>query len=135
VTTLLVDGNLDGHAGLLLSRLTSEDWKLFSDHLGLQILLLEDVGLDRESPDDDIWRFCQANSYYLLTDNRNMESEVSLEATIRREGTSESLPVFTLADAKRLYQSPEYLEKVVDSLLDRLLSAANYLGAGRVYLP
>lgn len=135
MTTLLVDGNLDGHAELLLYRLTSDNWKLFTDHLGLQFLHLEGVGLDRDSPDNVLWRFCQEHGYYLLTDNRNMESEDSLEATIRREGTSESLPVITLSDAKRLYQSPEYLEKVVESLLDRLLAAANWRGAGRVYLP
>ena len=50
VTTLLVDGNIDGHAGLLLKRLASEDWKLFADHLGLQFLYLKDVGLEQGKP-------------------------------------------------------------------------------------
>jgi hypothetical protein len=135
VTKLLVDGNIDGHGRLLCSRLVTEKWKLFADYLGVQFLYLKDVGLNRDSPDDVVWRLCQANGYYLLTANRNMQTNDSLEATIRREGTAESLPVLTLADADLLYESAEYLEKVVESLLDRLLSAANYVGAGRVYLP
>jgi hypothetical protein len=135
VITLLVDANIDGHVKLLLSRLVTEKWKLFSDALGLQFRHLEDVGLNRKSPDDVVWRLCQENGYYLLTANRRMQSDDSLEATIRREGTAESLPVFTLADSDRLYESAEYLEKVVESLLDRLMSVANYLGVGRVYLP
>jgi len=135
VTTVLIDGNLDGHAELLLTRLLSEDWKVVVDHLDLRLLHLPEVGLDRECPDDVIWRICQANGYFLLTDNRNMESDTSLEATMRREGTSESLPVLTISDSKRIYQSGEYLEKVVETLLDRLLAAANYRGAGRLYLP
>lgn len=135
MTTVLVDGNIDGDARLMLSRLVSEKWRLFSDHLGLQFLFLTDVGLDRDSPDDIVWRLCQANGHYLLTANRNMQSEDSLEATIRREGTAESFPVFTLADADRLYESPDYLEKDAETLLDRLLAAANWRDAGRVYLP
>lgn len=135
VTTLLIDGNLDGHADLLIGHLSSEAWKLFTDYLELRILHLEDVGLDRDSEDDVVWRLCQANGYYLLTANRNMESDDSLEATMRREGTADSLPVFTIADGKRFYHSSDFIEKVIESLLDRLMDAANYFGAGRLYLP
>jgi hypothetical protein len=135
VTTLLVDGNLDGHAGLLLGRLWTEDWKLFCDHLELRVLYLEDVGLRRESPDDVVWPLCQEQGYYLLTANRNMESDDSLEATIRREGTESSLPVFTIADADRLYDDSAYLKQVVDKLLQFLLYAQDYRGAGRLYMP
>jgi hypothetical protein len=71
----------------------------------------------------------------LLTANRNLESEESLEATIRREGTSQSLPVFTFCDADRIYQSAAYLDQVVERLLGYLLDEANYRGTGRLYLP
>ncbi len=132
---LLVDGNLDGHAALLDLRLRSEDWREFRERLDVQFVFLEQAGLDREATDDVVWRFCQQQGYFLLTANRNRESEDSLEATIQREGTVDSLPVFTLSDADRLYQSPTYLEEVVESLLDRLLFEANYRGTGRLYLP
>jgi len=55
------------------------------------------------------------------TANRNRKAEDSLEATIRREGTAQSLPVFTFADADRIYQSAAYLDEVVESLLEYLL--------------
>ena len=40
----------------------------------------------------------QAEHLILITDNRNLDSENSLEATIRRNNTPESLPIFTIAD-------------------------------------
>ncbi|MSR54344.1 MAG: ACP S-malonyltransferase [Gemmataceae bacterium] len=135
MTTLLVDGNLDGHADRILDRLASEKWKLFCDHLELQIVHLEDVGLDRHSPDDVVWRLCQENGFFLLTANRNMKTEDSLESTIRREGTSDSLPVFTLSDSDRILESSEYMERVIEKLLDFLIYASDTLGAGRLFLP
>jgi hypothetical protein len=94
-----------------------------------------DVGLDRSARDDVVWRFCQKHGYYLLTSNRNEESEDSLEATLKREGTATSLPVITLPLPDRVYHSPAFLERVVDKLLDYMLYAENILGAGRVYVP
>ena len=82
-----------------------------------------------------VWRFCQAHGYYLLTSNRNEESVTSLEATLRREGTSTSLPVFTLPFPDRVYFSPSFLEPVVAKILDYVLYAENIRGAGRLYLP
>jgi hypothetical protein len=135
VATLLIDAHLDGHAALLAMRLNSEMWREVCAHLKVQFLYLEQVGLDRTAKDDVVWRLCQAKGFYLLTANRNLESEDSLEATIRREGKVDSLPVFTFADADRIYQSAAYLDEVVESLLDYLLDAENYRGAGRLYLP
>ena len=39
---------------------------------------------------------------YLLTDNRNMEGDHSLEQTIRDENTATSLPVLTIGRVDRL---------------------------------
>jgi hypothetical protein len=77
----------------------------------------------------------QAHGYYLLTSNRNEDSEGLLEATLRREGTPTSLPVFTLPVPDRVYYSAAFLERVVEKLLDYVLYAENSRGAGRVYLP
>lgn len=135
MATLLIDANLDGHAERLNTRLRSDSWREICDFLELQFLHLEDVGLDRTAKDDIVWRLCQARGFYLLTANRNRKSDDSLEATIRREGTAESLPVFTLSDAQRLLQSSTYLESVVEGLLDYLLYQDNYRGTGRLFLP
>ena len=99
------------------------------------MLSFEQVGLDRDAKDDIVWRLCQEKGYYLLTSNRNRKSEDSLEATIRREGTTQSLPVFTLGDADRIYHSAVYLGQVVEALLEYLLDESNYRGTGRLYLP
>jgi hypothetical protein len=71
----------------------------------------------------------------LLTSNRNEEDESSLEATIRREGTPTSLPVFTLPMADRVFSSPAFLERVVDKLFTYILDANNIRGTGRLYVP
>jgi len=135
VIALLVDANLDGHAGLIRARLRIDPWREFADALQIQFVYFKDIGLERMSPDDAVWRLCQARGYYLLTANRNRESPDSLEATIRREGTPDSLPVFTLADAERLYRNTAYLDKVIEKLLDYLLNLDNLRGTGRLYLP
>lgn len=135
MVTLLVDANLDGHAELLAMRLGTDTWREWRDYLGIQFLHFEQANLDRDAKDDAVWRLCQEKGYYLLTANRNRRSDDSLEATIRREGTPDSLPVFTFADADRVYQSAAYLDEVVESLVNYLLDEANYRGAGRLYLP
>jgi hypothetical protein len=135
VVTLLVDANLDGHAQLLDMRLRTQTWRDLRDQLDIQFLHFEQAGLARTTKDDVVWRHCQAQGYYLLTANRNLESDDSLEATIRREGTAQSLPVFTFADADRIYQSAAYLDDVVETLLEYLLDEANYRGTGRLFLP
>ena len=96
---------------------------------------LKQAGLNRDAKDDAVWRFCQEKGYYLFTANRNRKAEDSLEATIRREGTAESLPVFTFADANQIFRSTSYLDEVVEALLEYLLDAENIRGAGRLYLP
>jgi hypothetical protein len=135
VVTLLIDANIDGHGDLLAMRLGIDYWRELRDYFDIRLLHFEQVGLDRNATDDVVWRLCQENDFYLLTENRNHESADSLEATIRREGTAESIPVFTLSDADRIYHSPAYIDEVLDTLLEYLVDEANYRGTGRLYLP
>jgi hypothetical protein len=135
VAVLLIDANLDGHAELLDRRLSTETWRELREYLDVRLLHFEQAGLDRAATDDVVWRLCQQKGCFLLTANRNLEAENSLEATIRREGTAQSVPVFTLADPDRVYQSAAYLDEVVETLLEYLLDAANYRGTGRLFLP
>jgi len=135
VVTLLVDVNLDGHAELLEMRLGTDLWRELRDHLDIRFLHFDQAGLDRTTKDESIWRWCQQTGCYLLTANRNLEADDSLEATIRREGTPQSVPVLTLADPGRMLQSVDYLDRVAESLLAYLLEAEAIRGAGRLYLP
>jgi len=135
VITILIDANLDGHSELLDTRLRSEKWDEFRDQLEIRFAHFGDVRLDRDSKDDLIWRICQGRGMYLLTANRSMEGHDFLEATIRREGTDLSFPVFTLADSNRLYESTAYLDKVIESILEYLLDEPNCRGTGRLFVP
>lgn len=133
--SLLIDANLDGHARLLRNRLFSADWSSISQGLGVELLFLEDVGLDRHSPDNVVWQVCQDHGYWLLTANRNQEKADSLEAMIRTASNFDSIPVLTLADANRMLQGGDYLDRVVERLLDILMRKAQFLGTGRLFLP
>ena len=76
-----------------------------------------------------------ADANHLITDNRNLDSEDSLEATIRRNNSPESLPVFTIADMNQFRMNSSYVERVVEVLYDYLLRIDDVRGAGRLYLP
>jgi hypothetical protein len=135
VPVILLDANIEGQGTHIWTRMQSAEWRELTIGLDVTIQTFREVGLDTALPDDVVWRFCQANGYYLLTSNRNQDADDSLEATLRREGTPSSLPVFTLPLPDRVYSSPMFLERVIDKLLDYMLYADNIRGAGRLYLP
>jgi len=135
VPSILIDVNIEGHAAHIWRRLQSPAWLDITRLADVSFFTFRDVGLDRESPDSSVWRFCQDRKFYLLTSNRNEDDESSLEATIRRDGKPESLPVFTLPLPDRVYHLPDFLERVVETLLDYLIYAENIRGTGRLYLP
>ena len=133
---LLVDGNLDGHAKLAGHAIPLRDVARKCEiNLDIRFLHLEQVGLDRNTKDDIVWRLCQQQGYYLLTANRNRESEDSLEATISAKArpiVCRCSPSPTPIASTKVHA---YLEEVVESLLDYLLYAENCRGTGRLYLP
>jgi hypothetical protein len=135
VPVILVDANIEGHGAHIARRMQAAEWREIAVALDVVFRWFRDVGLDQAASDDAVWRFCQSQGFYLLTSNRNAESEDSLEATLRREGMPTSLPIFTLPFPDRIYESPVFLERVVEKLLDYMLDADNLLGAGRLYLP
>jgi len=135
VPVVLIDANIEGQGTHIRMQMQSPKWLELTSGLEVTFQTFREVGLESASRDDVIWRLCQAHGYYLLTSNRNEASEDSLEATIRREGTPTSLPVFTLPSADRVYSDANFLERVVEKLLDFMLYADNIRGAGRLYLP
>src|SRR5206468_505868 len=95
----------------------------------------EDLHLDRAAPDVLIWETCQREGVILITANRNQDDATSLEETIRTHNRPDSLPVFTLAQPKRIRRNRTYANRVVESLLEHLLDIDQYLGGGRLFLP
>jgi hypothetical protein len=135
VPVILIDANIEGQGALIWMRMQAVDWREIAVGLDVTMQRFDDVGLESDATDDDVWRFCQEHGFYLLTSNRNAESEESLEVTIRREGAATSLPVFTLPLADRVYHSPSFLERVVEKILEFIADADNIRGTGRLYLP
>jgi hypothetical protein len=135
VPVILIDANIEGQGVHIWKRMQTASWRDLTTALDVTFRTFREVGPDLASPDNVVWRFCQAHGYYLLTSNRNEDSEDSLEATLRREGTPASLPVFTLPLPDRVYHSPAFLERAVAKLLDYVLYADNIRGAGRLYVP
>jgi len=96
--TILIDHNIEGHAMLLGGILHAEGW---ADLVVLRMVTFPQVGLPYNSSDREVWRFAQAHSMLLLTANRRMQGEDTLEQTIREENTPTSFPVLTLGQAHR----------------------------------
>jgi hypothetical protein len=135
VPVILIDANIEGHGTHIHRRMLADPWRELTTELDVTFRSFREVGLAANTPDNLIWRFCQERGLYLLTSNRNEDTEDSLGMTIRREGTTASLPVFTLPLPDRVFHSPAFLERVVEKLLDSILFAEKIRGSGRLYVP
>jgi predicted nuclease of predicted toxin-antitoxin system len=135
VKGLIADANIQGQVEYLVQRMRADAWADFWQELGLVLCRFEDVGLSFASTDQEVWNICQAEQLVLITDNRNLDSDDSLEATIRRNNTPASLPVFTIADMSEFRTDNIYVERVIEALYDYLLRIDDVRGAGRLYLP
>ena len=132
---ILADVNIQGHVDLLVTLMQAEPWKLFWDHLHLRYFHFTEVGLPTDTLDSVVWDTCQKEQLVLVTDNRNKKDPDSLEATIQTRNTPASLPVFTIGNVPHLRSSREYVDRVIDKLLDSLLRIDTLRGTGRLYLP
>jgi len=129
--TVLTDHDIEGYAALLWGTLASMGWlELFP----LKLQTFADIGLPLDSTDREVWRFAQANGMILLTNNRNMEGEDSLEQTLREENQSDSLPIITISNVNRLAERT-FRERCADRLIEIGLDLENYLGTSRIFIP
>jgi predicted nuclease of predicted toxin-antitoxin system len=135
VSTVLLDEHLDGFLRYLESLTFNDTWREIAEAIELRFVRLRDVGIASATSDQGIWRFCQANGYYLLTDNRAENTADALGAVILTEGTPSSLPVFTIGDMDRFRLERSYGESLTERLLEYLLDPENVRGTGRLYLP
>ena len=129
--TILIDHNIAGQARLLRDILAETGWL---DLLSLRLITLAEAGLPVNSSDTVVWRFAQQHRMLLLTDNRRMAGNNSLEETIRTENTSASMPVITVGNRQRL-RGRSYREACASRLVEIILDLDQYLGTGRVYIP
>jgi len=128
---LLVDHDIEGYAVLLWGSLIAERWLELAE---IDFVMFTTVGLAFDSNDRDVWRSAQANGMVLLTSNRNMQDDDSLEQTIRQENTTDSLPVITVSNVQRL-DKKSYRDRCIARLVEIALDLDNYLGTGRIFVP
>ncbi len=129
--TILVDHDVEGQAMALWGTLAAEGWlELFP----IKLTTFESVGLPFDRSDRTVWRFAQARGMILLTNNRNMKGEDSLEQTLREESTATSLPVLTIGNVERLGERV-YWERCAVRLVEIGLDLENYLGTSRIFIP
>ena len=129
--TILLDNDLTGNSIFIEEGLKETGWDQL---IRFEFKRLQDYGLPVNLPDQEIWRFVQAHRLLLITNNRNSENETSLQATMLRENTPESLPVITISDKDALIRS-DYRQRVALSLARIVIDLENSLGAGRLFVP
>jgi len=128
---ILIDHNMEGQAILL--------WDTYSK-TGLaelyptEFVMFNDVDLEADMTDRDVWHFIQANRMLLLTDNRSDNEEDSLEKTIREENMLTSLPVMTIGKISRIKEKL-YREQCTERIAEIVSDLNNYLGTGRIFIP
>jgi predicted nuclease of predicted toxin-antitoxin system len=120
---------------VLLNIWLSPQWVDLWTEAQCSVETFERLGIAEDASDLDVWRVCQQLDIVLVTGNRNAESDDSLEQTIRRLGSSSSLPVLTIGDANRLMNDRQYAEDVAARLLDYVHDIEMLRGSGRLYLP
>jgi hypothetical protein len=128
----LIDHNLGGHAEILLGNIASQGWL---ELLPIRFVTFKEMNLSIDSNDRVVWRIAQANQMILLTANRSMKDEDSLEQVLREENTVDSLPVITIGDADRFLTDRAYRNRCVDRILEILLDIENSMGLGRLFVP
>lgn len=116
---------------MLFGSITSEGWL---DTLDIRFVGFDEAELPINSSDRVVWRFAQENQMILLTANRSMKGEDSLEQVLREECLPTSMPVVTLANVDRIVER-EYREECVDRLIEIALYLENYLGISRLFIP
>ena len=132
---ILADINIEGimvHLGRIW---LTDTWRELWFELSISVESFESLGLRSDATDATIWRTCQEQKLILITANRNADGPSSLEIVIRDENQPESLPVITLADARRVLRERAYAERTAVQILDYLMRIDEVRGTGRLFVP
>ena len=89
VMIFLIDQNLEGYAEILLGAIASKGWL---DLLQIKFITFAEIELPPDSTDRVLWRYAQLHNMILMTANRRMKGQDSLEQVMREENNSTSLP-------------------------------------------
>lgn len=131
--TLLSDHNCERQAKEIMYNLRR---LRYLEQLGIEVLFFKDVNLPINSSDEEVWRFCQENGYYLLTGNRSAKNkQMSLHAILDRLANEKSLPVITIGNLRRVINDKTYCQACAKSIAQIILNAELYLGVPRLYIP
>jgi hypothetical protein len=131
VIKLLTDHDVEGYVVNLLGTLAAQGWL---ELVPLELVNFADVGLPIGSTDREVWRFAQANQMILITNNRNMKGEDSLEQTLLDENTATSLPILTISNLKRMADK-RYRERCAAQIVEIVLDLERNRGRSRIYIP
>lgn len=88
-----------------------------------------------DSSDRQVWQLAQKQQLILITANRRMVGEDSLEQVLREENTMHSLPVPTLANSNRFARDAVYRNRCVTKIIDVLIDIENLRGSKRLFIP
>jgi hypothetical protein len=127
----LVDYNLDGYALIFLGILAKGGWLEFAP---VQFVTFREAGLAMDSSDLTVWRYAQEHQMMILTANRNMKGDDSLEQVMREENTEDSFPVLTISNLDRLSEA-DYRERCAERLIEIAVDLDRYKGVGRLFIP
>jgi hypothetical protein len=128
---ILADHDIEGYARVLWSVIQAEG---FHEMTPIGFATFPDAGLSATNTDRMVWRFAQAREMLLLTNNRNMKGDDSLEETIRQENHSSALPVITIGSIDRI-KEPDYRLRCATRIMEIATEIENYKGTGRIFIP
>lgn len=97
----LIDYNLRGQAPLLWGTIAAEGWL---EVMSIRFVGFEEVGLLENSSDRLVWQVAQTNQMIIVTANRIMLGDDSLEQVIREDNTMRSLPIVSLHRLRLSYE-------------------------------
>jgi len=131
---ILSDHNCEGQARAIFDTLLYDGTWL--ELVPMQLKWFQQIGLPIKAKDEEVWQLCQEHGYLLLTGNRTADDkERSLEFTIQRLVTPDSLPVLTVGNLKRVSADPDYCKACAERLAEIVDELHKYRGVTRLYLP
>lgn len=131
---VLPDNDVTGIVAVLRWILEADEWREYSQAIGLRFTSFGSLSLSRDATDRQVWDKCQSLGVVLITANR-AGGIGSLDEVIQECGRQTSLPVITLSDPQRIQTDGEYASRAAMQLLDYVERIDSLLGAGRLFIP
>lgn len=132
--TILSDHNCEGHAEAIFNILRYDG--LWLELVPMELIWFHQADLSDQANDEIVWRLCQERGYLLLTGNRTTkDGNKSLEMSVRRLVTPDSLPVLTIGNLQRVLADPAYCRACAERLAEIVDELHKYRGVTRLFIP